>query len=127
MNTPDGSVLVVTTSIQLLHSYSGWESWNNMPGEKAKMIALAQAHVPRIRVVFLSGDVHWGEVSMDGGLYDITSSGISHIDPQLLPNTKYALSSLYYALLYDVFSLDVTLLYSICCIFCSISAITSSL
>ena len=38
------------------------------------------------KTVVISGDVHWGEISMLNGLVEATSSGISEIDPNVKPN-----------------------------------------
>lgn len=72
---------IIASSNQFSHEYNGWESWTNVPQEQARLIEL----IRRTRangVIFLSGDVHWGELSkrpVEGGypLYDLTSSGIT--------------------------------------------------
>lgn len=83
-------VRLVCTSIQLGHAYNGWESWTNMPHERQRMIDLVRS-TRASGVVFLSGDVHWAELSkleVPGGypLYDLTSSGITEIWPTIEPN-----------------------------------------
>ena len=81
---------VIASSIQFGHSYNGYESWNNMPRERTRMQQLI-ADSGANGVVFLSGDVHWGEISelesdITGyPLYDITSSGLT----QLWRSTEY--------------------------------------
>lgn len=72
---------IVATSIQFGHSYNGWESWTNVPHERDRMIDLI-TETRANGVVFVSGDVHWGEINrqdVDGGypLYDLTASGIN--------------------------------------------------
>ena len=75
---------IVVTSIQFGHSYNGFESWNNLPVERERMERLIQ-QTEASGVVFLSGDVHWGEISrldsshVDYPLYDVTSSGLTQI------------------------------------------------
>ena len=74
-------VRIIATSNQFSHAYNGWESWSNVPHERQQMIAMIQ-YTRAKGVIFVSGDVHWGELSrMDppGGypLYDLTSSGIT--------------------------------------------------
>jgi alkaline phosphatase D len=74
-------VRVICSSIQFAHSFNGFESWNNFPLEKQRMIDLIHC-TDANGVVFISGDVHYGEISkneIDAGypLYDITSSGLS--------------------------------------------------
>ena len=82
-------VRIVMSSNQFGISYNGYEAWANMPREREKFIELIKKTKAN-GVVFISGDVHWGELSKieveDGyPLYDITSSGItqewSHIEP----------------------------------------------
>lgn len=72
---------IIATSIQFGHAYNGWESWTNVPHERRRLIETIQSTRAN-GVVFISGDVHWGEISrqdMVGGypLYDVTASGIN--------------------------------------------------
>ena len=74
-------IRIVASSLQFGHEYNGYESWTNMPQEQAKFIDMI-AKTKANGVVFISGDVHWGEISkMDTPntypLYDVTSSGIT--------------------------------------------------
>ena len=72
---------IVCSSIQFGHEYNGHESWTNLPLEQKKMsetIRDAKAN----GVVFISGDVHWGEISkreFEGlyPIYDVTASGLT--------------------------------------------------
>jgi len=81
---------IVCSSIQFCHEYNGWESWTNLPAQQQKMLDL----IRRTRangVVFISGDVHWGEISardLPGGyrLYDVTASGLTEEWPNVEPN-----------------------------------------
>jgi alkaline phosphatase D len=74
---------IIVSSVQFGHSYNGLESWNNFPAEKERMLALIKdTHANG--VIFLSGDVHWGEISRvkEGAgypIYDVTSSGLTQI------------------------------------------------
>ena len=70
--------------------YNGWESWTNVPHERQRMIDLIRKTKAN-GVLFLSGDVHWGEISkleVAGGypLYDVTSSGITQTWDVIEPN-----------------------------------------
>lgn len=85
-------VRLIGTSIQLGHEYNGWESWTNMPHEQQRMIDLIESTGAE-GVVFLSGDVHWGELSRleSAGvypLYDLTSSGITETWPIIESNVN---------------------------------------
>lgn len=72
---------IVASSIQFGHEYNGYESWTNLPLEQQKMFDLIK-ETKANGVVFISGDVHWAEISkreVDGGypIYDVTASGIT--------------------------------------------------
>ena len=72
---------IICTSIQFGHQYNGWESWTNMPLEREKMLGLIRSTGAN-GVVFISGDVHWGEISKRSEknlypIYDVTASGIT--------------------------------------------------
>jgi alkaline phosphatase D len=83
---------LVCSSIQFGHEYNGWESWTNLPAERQRMTDLIRATRAN-GVVFLSGDVHWGEISrrMEWGdqgyaLHDVTASGINKDWHNIEPN-----------------------------------------
>ncbi len=74
-------VRIIASSNQFAHEYNGFESWTNVPREQEKMLQLIQTTKAN-GVIFISGDVHWGEISkreIKNGypIYDITSSGIT--------------------------------------------------
>lgn len=83
-------VRIVGTSIQLGHSFNGWESWTNMPHERQHMVDVVRAAGAEV-TLFISGDAHWAELSRfepDAGypLYDLTSSGITEEWAEIAPN-----------------------------------------
>ena len=79
----NADLVIVASSTQFAAGEYGYETWRNFPHEQARLVSLLNPN----KTVIISGDVHWGEVSRtDGGLYDITSSGISQLDPEILPN-----------------------------------------
>ena len=83
---------VIATSIQFGHSYNGWESWTLFPRERERMIELIRS-TQADGVVFLSGDVHWGEISrqdVPGGypLYDVTASGLNQDWDKIEPSAR---------------------------------------
>ena len=85
-------VRIVASSNQFAHEYNGWESWTNLPYEQQKMLDLIKSTKAN-GVVFLSGDVHWGELSKmetEGQypIYDITSSGITQTWDKPEPNNN---------------------------------------
>ena len=83
-------VRIVASSIQFGHEYNGYESWTNFPAEQQRFLDLIKTTKAN-GVIFLSGDVHWAEISrreLDGGypLYDVTASGITETWPHIEPN-----------------------------------------
>ena len=81
---------IIGTSIQFGHEYNGWESWTNFPSEVRKMVHLIK-ETRANGVVFISGDVHWGEISVLEApdcypLHDLTSSGLNNEWDILEPN-----------------------------------------
>ncbi len=88
---------IIASSIQVLASHHGWESWANFPHERERLLSMvAEADGP---AVFISGDRHFAEISRipappgrtaAGGtgqrdFYDITSSGINRRYPEEVP------------------------------------------
>lgn len=85
-------VRIIASSNQFAHAYNGWESWTNVPVERQRMIDLIR-DTKAEGVVFISGDVHWGELSkqeLPSGypLYDVTSSGITETWDVIEPNAN---------------------------------------
>lgn len=91
LSTP-ADLRIIASSIQFGHEYNGYESWTNLPSEQNKMLDLIQ-ETQANGVVFISGDVHWGEISRrepwgDAGysLYDVTASGLTESWPTIESN-----------------------------------------
>lgn len=83
-------VRLVASSNQFAHQYNGWESWTNVPHEQRRFLQLIQKTKAN-GIVFLSGDVHWGELSCWKNpytypIYDLTSSGLTQNWPDTEPN-----------------------------------------
>ncbi|MEX0792636.1 MAG: alkaline phosphatase D family protein [Pirellulaceae bacterium] len=81
---------IVCSSIQFGHEYNGWESWTNLPAERQRMLDLIQRSKAS-GVVFISGDVHWAEISrremdLPYPLYDVTASGLTEDWHNIEPN-----------------------------------------
>jgi alkaline phosphatase D len=76
-------VRLIGSSIQFAAEFHGWEGWANFPNERKRFIDLA-ASTKADGVVLLSGDMHYGELSVMKNetpypLYDFTSSGINRV------------------------------------------------
>jgi alkaline phosphatase D len=85
-------VRIIATSIQFSHEYNGWESWTNLPAQRRKMTDVIRKTRAN-GVIFISGDVHWGEISrlpVENGypLYDVTSSGLTEDWETVEPNAN---------------------------------------
>ena len=83
-------VRIVCSSIQFGHQYNGWESWTNLPNEQTKMIDLIR-QTRANGVIFISGDVHWGEISVRRPrdlypVHDVTASGLTEDWHKIEPN-----------------------------------------
>lgn len=83
-------VRIIASSIQFSHQHNGWESWTNLPQQLVKMTEVIK-ETKANGVVFISGDVHWGELSklpVPGlyPLYDVTSSGLTETWPSVEEN-----------------------------------------
>ena len=81
---------IVCSSIQFGHEYNGWESWTNLPLEQQRMVDLIR-RTQANGVIFISGDVHWGEISRRDWpdlypLYDVTASGLTEEWYNVEPN-----------------------------------------
>lgn len=81
---------ILASSIQLGHSYNGYESWTLFPHELDRLTTLIR-DTQAEGVFVISGDVHWGEVSrldIPGGyaITDVTSSGINQDWPFIESN-----------------------------------------
>lgn len=81
---------IICTSIQFAHQHNGWESWTNLPSEVYKMVDLIK-ETRAEGIVFISGDVHWGELSVlkirDAyPLHDLTASGLNRTWDTVEPN-----------------------------------------
>ena len=89
-------VRIIATSIQFGHAYNGWESWTNLPDEQERMLRLIR-NTRAEGVVFISGDVHWGELSCRRSndaypIYDLTASGLTEDWETIEPN-EYRIGS----------------------------------
>jgi len=79
MKTAD--LRLIGTGSQFGIEFNGYEAWANFPHEQKKLLDLIKK-TKASGVLFLSGDVHYGEISRLTipnlyPLYDITSSGLS--------------------------------------------------
>jgi alkaline phosphatase D len=74
-------IRLICSGTQFAIEYNGYEAWANYPHEQQRMLELIR-NTGAKDVYFLTGDVHYGEISRienpsSDSIYDITSSGIT--------------------------------------------------
>jgi alkaline phosphatase D len=81
---------ILASSLQVLADFAGWEGWVNYAHDQARLFdAIRKAKADRL--ICISGDTHYGEISMlDANvpypIWDITSSGLTEVWPVTPPN-----------------------------------------
>jgi len=105
-------IRLIGSGIQLINDDHPFEKWGNLPKERRKMLDLIQSTGAN-GVVFLSGDRHLGEISLEPKsvgypLFDITASGFNQAsanyrDPEA---NKYRVSSLPYGNHFGMVAID---------------------
>jgi len=75
----------IASSGQIIPDQKGMDEWGNYPHERQKLFKLIETTGAE-GVVFLTGNVHFSELSAtDGGpyrLFDFTSSGLTHVNEE---------------------------------------------
>ncbi|PON73264.1 Alkaline phosphatase D-related [Trema orientale] len=95
--SPPSAITIIASSIQVISNLSATtgplfylESWGRFPKERDRLFKLI-ADSKRDGVIFISGDVHFGEITRDDcaatgyPLYDITSSGLTQAIENTVP------------------------------------------
>ena len=82
------------SSVQVLADFTGWEGWANFPHDQQRLIDLIRRKRAN-GVVFLSGDIHYAELSrldvnVPYTLWDLTSSGLTEEWRVPTPNANRA-------------------------------------
>ncbi|GAV65797.1 PhoD domain-containing protein [Cephalotus follicularis] len=97
LKSPSSAITIIASSIQVISNLSAvtgpmfsMESWGRFPKERDRLFKLI-ADSKRNGVFFISGDVHFGEITRyDCGtgypLYDITSSGLTQAIEKAVPS-----------------------------------------
>ncbi|TKY57013.1 Alkaline phosphatase D [Spatholobus suberectus] len=83
------SIQVISNLSATIHPLFAMESWGRFPKERDRLFKLI-ADSKRAGVFFISGDVHFGEITrydcaLDYTLYDVTSSGITQSIEEVVP------------------------------------------
>jgi alkaline phosphatase D len=87
-------VRILATSIQLLASDAGQETWSNLPLERQRLMRLIR-DTEASGVIAISGDRHWAELSIDNEsldypLLDLTSSSFNQLHERGTPTENRA-------------------------------------
>jgi alkaline phosphatase D len=105
-------VRIIATSIQLLATASGQETWANLPLERERMLRLIET-TKASGVVLISGDRHWSELSVLKEtvpylIYELTSSSLNQLHPRGTPtkNLHRALPTTFHRENYGVIAID---------------------
>ncbi|MBI2477158.1 MAG: alkaline phosphatase family protein [Planctomycetia bacterium] len=105
---------IIATSIQLLASASGQETWANLPLERERILQLIESTKAN-GVVLISGDRHWSELSVleqdvPYPIYELTSSSLNQLHPRGTPtkNLLRALPNTFHRENYGVIDIDWT-------------------
>ncbi|KAJ4963569.1 hypothetical protein NE237_023508 [Protea cynaroides] len=102
LNGPKSALTIIGSSIQVISNLSATtgplfylESWGRFPKERDRLLKLI-SDSRRDAVLFISGDVHFGEVTRHDcalcyPLYDITSSGLTQAVEKAVPSSLHFL------------------------------------
>ncbi|MGB8193034.1 MAG: alkaline phosphatase D family protein [Chitinophagaceae bacterium] len=85
-------IRIIGSGTQFSISFNGYEAWANFPHEQKRMLDLIKK-TKASGVVFITGDVHYGEISKLQAkdmypVYDVTSSGITSTWHFATPNSN---------------------------------------
>ncbi|GBE61236.1 ankyrin repeat containing protein [Babesia ovata] len=84
---------IIVSSIQIFTRYPITESWGLLPEAKERLMELLLTTQPK-NPIFLSGDVHWGELNEKDGVVEVTSSSLTHsfLEQNKSPYRPFALT-----------------------------------
>lgn len=112
LKTSPAKINLISSGIQILPTEHAFEKWANFPKERKRLlnlIAKSGAKTP----VLLSGDRHIAEVMkltdsrFPNGIYEITSSGLTHTWSEILPEpNQYRIGQLIAKLNYGLALID---------------------
>lgn len=90
---------IIASSIQVLSSNHGWETWGNFPRDRKRLLNLLRE--TKVASIVISGDRHSAEISRLNGrfpypLLDITSSAMNQRQNPNLESNKYRVGSKFF-------------------------------
>tara|TARA_Y100000588_G_scaffold380288_1_gene463907 strand:- start:2483 stop:3505 length:1023 start_codon:yes stop_codon:yes gene_type:complete len=91
---------IIATSIQILSTTHGWETWGNFPKERERFLELL-GKTKANGVIFLSGDRHSAEISKIEGvlpypLFDVTASAMNQKQKPGTEENPYRIGERYF-------------------------------
>jgi alkaline phosphatase D len=111
LRSSDAQVHIIGSSIQVLAEDHGFEKWANFPRSRQRLFDLiADTQAPG--AVLLSGDRHIGEISrydapgVSYPLYDLTSSGLTHVYEEADEPNRHRVSDLIKVLNFGLITID---------------------
>lgn len=105
------SINIIGSSIQVISEEHGYEKWANFPKSRQMLFDLI-ANSGAQGIVFLSGDRHIAEISryqiegMAYPVYDITSSGLTHVWEDAEEGNQHRVGDLVTALNFGIITID---------------------
>ncbi len=106
----DAQVHVIGTSIQAVGAEHRWEKWADFPDARQRLFdVIRESNAPG--VVLISGDRHRGELSRHDDaigypLYELTSSGLTHVSPSPGERNRHRVGDLVQALHFGLLMFD---------------------
>lgn len=90
-STP-ADVRILASSLQVIADFPGWEAWINYANDHQRLFDAIRRRRAN-GLVCISGDTHYGEVSMldvntPYPIWDVTSSGLTEVWPVTPPNSR---------------------------------------
>jgi alkaline phosphatase D len=75
---------LIVSPIQVLAVGHGWDCWNLLPYERARLLSLISTHATKTsaKTIVLSGDRHVAGFYQKDDLFEVTSSSLTHSVPQ---------------------------------------------
>lgn len=110
LRSSEAQVHLIGTSIQAVSSQHPWEKWANFPKAHQRLYdVIEQSGAPG--VVLLSGDRHHAELSrhdeaVSYPLYDLTSSGLTHVAPAGPEPNRHRIGELVNVLNFGLVTID---------------------
>jgi len=80
--TENVDLTIIASSSQMLRSFNTFEGWSLYPQELSRFLNMTREIADTRKILVVSGDVHFGEISRKNGIYDVTSSGLTHFQTE---------------------------------------------